>query len=253
LLLFRLEDSSESAAAHHRSIALRLELGAEFPNDVNDLRLLARCQRDLGNMLFKIEKYAEAEAVRRAEVLSRTQLLERFPKDPAYRAGLAKALYDLASVMRKQDKIEEARRVYAQAAEHQLELHQAAPSDRSTADALWNAYYGLAEAVLRQRDHMAMADVASRMSLVRPDVAEDALWAARFFARCVEAAGEDTELPEADRRELMESYGDRAVEQLHEAVRRGFVDSGRLQAISAFAPVRGRSDFQALVKDLEQR
>jgi hypothetical protein len=98
-----------------------------------------------------------------------------------------------------------------------------------------------------------MADVARRMADVRPDVPDDALWAARFFGRCVEAVDVDRELAEFERLELVQQYGDRAIEKLHEAVRRGFNDSSRLTRLNALSTLRGRPEFQQLVTELESQ
>jgi hypothetical protein len=43
------------------------------------------------------------------------------------------------------------------------------------------------------------------------------------------------------------------VEQLHEAIRRGYNDAASLKKNTALAPLRGRPDFQQLVQGLEGR
>ena len=77
--------------------------------------------------------------------------------------------------------------------------------------------------------------------------------AARVFGRCVALAEQDPALSAARRNELAQSYADQAVGNLREAVRRGFTNVGPLKTSGAFAPLRGRPDFQQLIHELARR
>jgi serine/threonine protein kinase/Tfp pilus assembly protein PilF len=252
--LARLNQHEPAEAEYRQALALWKNLTGEFPDDFKELSLMATCQRNLALLLVAMKKLPDAESIYRDEVAARLRLMERFPGDLGCLASLASAQSDLAIVLRRQDTmLGEARRLYSAAIAHQEMIHQSDPEHRGHANVLFTYYYGLGEAAFKQMDHVTMADVARRMADVRPDVPDDALWAARFFGRCVEAVDVDRELAEFERLELVQDYGDRAIEKLHEAVRRGFNDAPRLTRINALFTLHGRPEFQQLVREAESQ
>jgi hypothetical protein len=88
---------------------------------------------------------------------------------------------------------------------------------------------------------------------VRSSAADYIHWAAHYLGRCVVLAERDAKIPESDRKVLAQSCADEAMENLHEAVRRGFNDFNRLKTLTAHAPLRERAEFQQLVQELENR
>ncbi len=77
--------------------------------------------------------------------------------------------------------------------------------------------------------------------------------AARLVARCVPLAEKDDRLPEAHRRALAQLYAGRAMALLGEAVAKGYQDADAIRKHAAFEPLRGRADFQVLVRTLEEK
>jgi hypothetical protein len=104
-----------------------------------------------------------------------------------------------------------------------------------------------------QKDHTALAHVAGKLAQIRPDVAADSELAARFFGRCKTLAEQDAAVSDDQRQTLAESYADQAMEHLQEAVHRGFKNVAALKTAAELAPLRDRSDFQQLIKELESR
>jgi hypothetical protein len=75
--------------------------------------------------------------------------------------------------------------------------------------------------------------------------------AAGAVACCVPLAADDQALSEAKRKEQAQSYASQAVDLLRQAGRLGFRDARHLRTEAAFAPLRGRADFQALLREIE--
>jgi hypothetical protein len=69
----------------------------------------------------------------------------------------------------------------------------------------------------------------------------------------VPLAEKDTELPDAKRHELAQSYANRAVNKLREAVEKGFRDASTIENDAQFAPLRQRQDFQDILSGLKQK
>ena len=166
----------------------------------------------------------EAKAEYRAVLQIQTRLVEDFPDVIDYRHALGKTLNNLAILLAKDGELDEARRMFALAIDHQLKAYQAVPTNREYATSLRNHYHSLGDLALVQKDHAAAAETASRLAQVRPDSADDAQLAARFFGRCVTLAEHDTQLSEDQRAALAQSYADQAMEHLREAVRRGLTN-----------------------------
>jgi hypothetical protein len=61
----------------------------------------------------------------------------------------------------------------------------------------------------------------------------------------------DTFADEAQRKQLVQQYGDRAMKRLRQAVQNGFKDVQRLK--QAPAPFRSRAAFQEFVAELEKK
>ena len=127
------------------------------------------------------------------------------------------------------------------------------PGNPTYGELLGHHYKGLADSHIRLKDHAKAVNAAGRLARVRPDAADDPYRAARVLGRCVELAEHDPAFSAARRTELARTYADEAMDDLREAVRRGFSSVEPLKISGAFAPLRGRPDFQQLLKELTRR
>jgi eukaryotic-like serine/threonine-protein kinase len=250
-LLGQLGKPTEAVAEYRKALPLIHRLVADFPSLPEYRNLVATIQYDMGIELAAMGKPEEAKAEYRAALQTRTQLVEQFPGVTDYRHGLGQTLNNLAVLLTRNGELDEARRMYVLAIEHQLQACRAVPTNHSYADSLRNHYHGLVSVALKQKDHAATADAAAGLSQARPDVADDALRAARFLGYCISSAEQDTTLPESQREALMKSYADQAMESLREAVRRGLKDVKQLKT-TALRPLYGRSDFKQLVQNMHR-
>jgi len=69
----------------------------------------------------------------------------------------------------------------------------------------------------------------------------------------VPLAEKDDKLSEAQRKERVQQYGERALKRLRQAVQNGFKDVQHLKTDPDLAPLRSRTDFQELVAELEKK
>ena len=80
--------------------------------------------------------------------------------------------------------------------------------------------------------------------------AADAYKAACIFARCILLADKDSKLSASRRTDLADSYANRAMAALHQAVTAGYKDAG-IKKDKDLDPLRPRADFQKLLADLK--
>jgi hypothetical protein len=109
----------------------------------------------------------------------------------------------------------------------------------------------LARTLLELGEHVAAAEAALEVLRVEP-----APWQAYHFyghllAVCAGLAAKDANLPEARRRELTQTYGAEAVRMLREAITKGWNGAEELHKLPVYNPLRGRADFQQLLRELK--
>jgi len=252
-VLHGLKRDEAAETEHRQSVAVIRQVADEFPTIPEYRRDLSDHLDQFGLFLSYLNRLEEAKDAHREALTSRRRLLEMSPADPGYLNGATTTLGFLARLFRKDGEVDEARRHYALAAEHQLQALLAAPANSGFARRLRNCYHGVGDTALLQKDHAAAADAAVKLAQVRPEVADDAQLAAQIFGRCATLAEQDSQLTESERQALAQSYADQAMEQLREAVRRGYDDVAALKSLAALAPLHDRPDFQQLAQYLESR
>ena len=77
--------------------------------------------------------------------------------------------------------------------------------------------------------------------------------AACFLSCCVPLAEQDDQLPEAQRKPLAQTYADRAMTILRQAVQNGYKDVDHLKKDTDLDPLRSCADFRKLIADLESK
>jgi hypothetical protein len=77
--------------------------------------------------------------------------------------------------------------------------------------------------------------------------------AACRLALCGPLAEKDDKLLDAKRKELAQSYGDRAMAMLRQAVKNGYKDVTHMKKDTDLDSLRQREDFQQLLRELEAK
>jgi tetratricopeptide (TPR) repeat protein len=246
-LLAKQQDQSEAREHYNEALRLARQLVNDFPSMPPFRSLLGMIRYDLAIGLAANGKPEDAKAEFRTVLQIQTQLVEEFPDVIDYRHGLANTLHHLAALTVNDGALEEARRMIELAIEHQLKAFQAVPTNQGYAGGLRKHYHGLGDLTLKQADHAATAEAANRLAQVHPHSADDAQYAARFFGRCITLAERDAKLFEDQRAALAQTYAEKAMEHLHQAVRLGYANVRLFRELESLAPLRARPDFQQLV------
>jgi hypothetical protein len=72
-----------------------------------------------------------------------------------------------------------------------------------------------------------------------------------MFTQCLSLAEHDSQLSEADRKALAQTYADRAVATLRQAVKNGYKKVAHMKKDTDLDPLRSHAEFQKLLKELE--
>jgi hypothetical protein len=113
------------------------------------------------------------------------------------------------------------------------------------------AYWTLCALELDRGDYCAAGQAVGEYLRIEPNGFEEALESARFLCRCVRLSLADGSLGRAESESVARSYRDRAMEALLAAVRCGFRDANDLKKSRAYESLRGRDDFERLVREVE--
>jgi hypothetical protein len=97
------------------------------------------------------------------------------------------------------------------------------------------------------------AATADELAHLSYEPAIESYEAACYLSWCVMLARKDGQLAEASRQALAESYGDRALALLRQAVAHGYKDATHMKQDRALEPLHERQVFQKLLADLETK
>jgi hypothetical protein len=172
---------------------------------------------------------------------------------PAYREELANSYINLARVLSIRGHVADAEKALQEAQPLLEKLAGEFQTISDYQDLLASVLEGRVRLLLAQEDHVAAAARAADFRDLSPRSAHRAYSAARYLARCVQLAAQDTRLSPEKRKALAAAYGDRAVASLREAVRRGFADLSRLGSEQEFDPLQKREDFRQLLAELQRK
>jgi tetratricopeptide (TPR) repeat protein len=232
---------------------LRIKLNTQVSGVPEYRADLADSHAGLGSVFRAQGKRTEAIAEMQQCIDVWVSLFKDYPDLPDHRHSFASNANALAVLLRQDGKLDEARQMHALATETCEALVEAAPTKRGYQYSLSSYYHELCRTAANQKDHAALALAASRMAHVQLNRTSDPELAARYLGHCSGYAEQDPQLADADRRILAQSYADQAMDQLREAVRRGYKDSKSLKTVSALAPLRERADFKQLIAELDAR
>jgi tetratricopeptide (TPR) repeat protein len=115
-----------------------------------------------------------------------------------------------------------------------------------SADASWILF----DILRRIGQHAEAATAAEDMARGSPDNALALYNAACALSQCKALAMKDSQLPEAKRQALAQTYADRAMHLLRQAVQHGFKDADHIDNDGDLDPIRNRADFEKLLDSL---
>jgi thiol-disulfide isomerase/thioredoxin len=244
-------EHAQALATLRRAIDVQDRLAAG-PDASPDYRLRAAGFRvTLGAFLEEQKKPAEAEAAYR-EALG---LAEKLVADPAAPAAVYRQVSTAAGTLAWL--LADTRPAEAEALLQRTirELRAARGGRDDGQDAAWALWGGYTDLAAFFRRHGRAAELAALANQVRgdflgqPDYTYNAV---RFLADAVRVVARDSDLPPPRRDALAEEYAAAAVAMLDKAIKEGYSNRARIEVDPNLDPLRPRTDFAALMTDLER-
>jgi serine/threonine-protein kinase len=243
---------AEAITALKRSRDLLEGLTREFPAVPEYQQKLAVAQFNL-SLLEGRSDPAAADPLLREALAIQERLVQSNPDVPEYRQALGRSLYSLAYDRFDRGATAEARRHVEAAIGH----HQAAlatnPENPSYRECLYEDHGLLALACLEGNDPVAAAAALAALPPLLSDDFKQYAHAIALWARCAQAVAGDTRLAAPVRRDLDQSYGERAVGLARTAVKKGLIRHPEQLDRLEFQHLHEREDFRRLREELAGR
>jgi serine/threonine protein kinase len=243
----------DAEAAHRRSRDVWEKMVADFPGKPAYRSGLAYSHGNLAIELKKLGRSQDAEQSIRQWVSVVEKLSADFPDAHDYFNQFADALNNLTFDLRESGRPAEARILLESAIARLKSRGNGKIDDPDARRCVRYWYWSLAEALVQLKDYRAAVGAADELARYAYEKDRDPCRAARFLAWCVPMVESDTNLSPSERKELAQSYADRAMGYLHVAVANGFRDANHLKTFEAYAALRSRSDFQRLLAEMEMK
>jgi eukaryotic-like serine/threonine-protein kinase len=222
--------TTEAKASHDKALAIRKGLAENIPNRPAYRQELARVYNNLGLLLVEKKDYTQAEQFYAPALALHKQLAEELPTVTEHQHGLSTTLLNLAILHNHRREFTAAADLVRQALPHNQAALKASPRDlhyrdshRATLRALAWSQHGLA-------DHARLAATADELARLGYDPPKDACYAGAYLTMCATLAGKDAALSEAQRREVVRGYADRALALLRKASAPGAAGGARSPA-----------------------
>jgi tetratricopeptide (TPR) repeat protein len=212
---------------------------------------VANCYNNFGILLRATSRPKEAEAAYRNALALQKQLMADFPAVPDYQNAVAMTLSNLAILDHQRGEFKAGLTLLEEARPHHQAALKAVPKNPNYRRAYRNNLLVVAECHAGLGDHARVATTADVLARFAYDPAMDNYYAAAHLCNCVRMVEKDTQLDKAKSKALAESYAERAIPLLRQAVARGFRSVTGLQQDPILAPLRGREDFKKLLAELE--
>jgi tetratricopeptide (TPR) repeat protein len=247
-------DEEELAYRESVDVCDRIATDASSRPPSGHLATAADVRNNLGCFLMRIGRPADAEVVLRAAVAQREQVLAQDPDVPENRARLGGIVISLGEALRDQGRYREARDVARRAIAIERDALGSSLNNPLFLSWLSAAHLLLAETQLSEADLKSGFESVDASVLVRPEKRETYYEAAAALARCVRRLERAPNMNGLDRRELMRTVADRAVNLLRDAIAKGYGATAKsLENDVNFRSLRSFPTYQRLIKELPEK
>jgi tetratricopeptide (TPR) repeat protein/tRNA A-37 threonylcarbamoyl transferase component Bud32 len=243
-----------------RALAMQEKLKADYATVPAYRETAGEVRNNLAEYLTRAGRNEDAQRLFLETLAERENLANDYPGNADYLARWGKATGELAEFERIREDFVAARDHADQAIVRQQAALEAGPETPLYHECLRDAYVVLAESLAALGERDRACESAREALRAQPD------WSthhhlARVWARCARRVEHDPKLPAAQRQALLQSYADRAMEMLRQAVQRGFrqaVEMGRhdvnwLAQDKDFDVIRAREEFKQLIRHLQAK
>jgi serine/threonine protein kinase/tetratricopeptide (TPR) repeat protein len=241
----------QAETIHREALAAYKQLADRFPDQLDYVQPVAWIHDTLAEVQRKTGREKEAQANLQEALAIRRKLLARFPKVPDVQFGLASTLTQLAVLQQRRREFASAVSLLEEARTHYQAALAATPRNPTYRLFYRNSLELMARCLVGLSDHDRLATTAEELARFDQNPPKDTCLAAGFICHCIGLAEKDSQLPNGRRTDLVQSYGDRAMALVRQAVARGYKDANQLKKTPGLQPLRERDDFKKLLTELE--
>lgn len=221
-----------------------------FPESASCRAQLVSARVSLAGTLEILHEYDEAERLLGVSV----DQAEELARDEREHWGeLASALHQQARVHNVLRRLPEALALTGRAIDLQQRILLLRPRDPRPLRSLKANYHLLAFVLSQLGDREGAARSAEDSVRMGPPHAGITLDAARVLVGCLRSVKADEAGSADQRREAVESYATRSIELVCLAVSQGYRDLDHLQSSPDFDPIRRRTGFQQVLRELKRK
>jgi serine/threonine protein kinase len=250
LALGRLQAAEES---FRQSFAILEKLSVDHPSVPNYRMQLASCEIDFGICLATAGRMAESEQRFRRALAESEKLATQFPGLSSYRSDMGTALNNLAVLMYQLGKLTDAHQFVEAAIGHHDAALKSSSGNPEYLGQLRSDYELQAEILVALGQYAKAREAADKAIGLLPNQWQSHYHIAAIFARCAAKLETDRKEAHIERKKLAESFADRAIANLRQAVRLGFKDVKLLKKEADFEVLRERDSFKTLLRDWEAK
>jgi tetratricopeptide (TPR) repeat protein len=236
-----------------RALELYEKLASDFPSMPSHRKELANSCNSLAALLLRKGQATEAR-VRWGRGREIAELLvQEYPDVPDYHQILGGIQGNLGASMTDADDAPRARDLLEDAVRHERTALDSNPQHPVYRQFLRTDYVRLARVASRQGDYARAAETARLAAELGFESSFECQRAAVVFAECVTRVGRDDGLSDDRKKDLSESYAAQAMTLLRQAIDKGYRNVESLRRDLGLESLRPRSDFQALLDELEAK
>ena len=222
-----------------------------YPSVAEYRAMLARMYDELAGLLRAFHLEEEAETAYREALVQQERLVTQRPDLIEFRFDHGRVLHNLGNLLHERGRPREGLQLEREAIRRLEVLYQSDVKNPFLRSTISDAYWTLAAILIDLEDHRTAADSLADYLGIEPNGFEESLEAARFLCRCTSICREDSGISVSDRQATERAYADRALEALGMAVRNGYRDVSLLLTDSIYEPIRNRSEFGRLIREIE--
>jgi thiol-disulfide isomerase/thioredoxin/tRNA A-37 threonylcarbamoyl transferase component Bud32/tetratricopeptide (TPR) repeat protein len=251
-LLRDLNRFKDAERAYEEAIRLEDELARQHPKDTGYRQRGALDCFRRADLLEASGQKPMAEAGYRDALKRQEKLIAEQASEPAFRADLAVTAASLAALLAQKDSAE-GLPYLEKSVQARRQAYRLAPQAAEYAGDLRDSYLDLTFLLNKCGKHAELARMAEAYRVDFPDNSDETYNAACFMAWACRTAGECKQLPEMERKELIERYGSHAVKLLDMGIHEGYRDRSHMDWDTDLDPLRKRKDYRELVAAMDLR
>jgi tetratricopeptide (TPR) repeat protein/peroxiredoxin/tRNA A-37 threonylcarbamoyl transferase component Bud32 len=245
----RMRQYKEAEKSYTEAIRLREKLIAEFPTNPVHRYRTAHYRFLLGDLLDQQNRVKDAEPLYRRARAELEQLIKEHPAEASYRGSLLDVAGSLAMAI-ESSRPDESTQLFEQIAHAYWEN---AKTDQRYLQLVVSSGYEWCEHLQRRVRHADMARLAVDITTEFSTSSDVHYHAACFASRAANTVAKDKQVATADQDKLAARYAQQAVELLRRAIQLGWKDRQHMFIDRDLDPLRPRTDFRALMVDLDKR